>query len=84
VKSDEEARAWKEVFNKIDVGCGTGEISLLLASMGHQVTGLDLSDKIMEKGISYLLISHDIELLYQVCDRIAYLEAGRIVKMEKI
>ncbi|WP_321418486.1 class I SAM-dependent methyltransferase [uncultured Methanomethylovorans sp.] len=59
VKSDEEAKAWKSVFNKVfptgklkilDVGCGTGEISLLLASMGHQVTGLDLSNKMMEKG----------------------------------
>ncbi len=59
VKSDEEAKAWKKAFDSVfpkgklkvlDVGCGTGEISMLLASMGHQVTGLDLSDKMMEKG----------------------------------
>ena len=59
VKSDEESKAWKDVFNSVfpkgklkilDVGCGTGEISLILAGMGHQVTGLDLSDKMMEKG----------------------------------
>jgi ABC-type glutathione transport system ATPase component len=36
-----------------------------------------------EKGISYLLISHDIELLHQVCHRIAYLEDGKIVRIEE-
>ena len=59
VKSDAEADAWKNVFDNVfptgklkilDVGCGTGEISLLLADMGHDVTGIDLSEKMMEKG----------------------------------
>lgn len=30
----------------IDVGCGTGEISLRLAEKGHAVTGIDLSEEI--------------------------------------
>ena len=32
----------------LDLGCGTGSISLLLAKMGYQVTGLDLSGPMLE------------------------------------
>jgi len=31
------------------VGCGTGEISLVLAGMGHRVTGIDLSPKMLDR-----------------------------------
>lgn len=31
----------------IDVGCGTGEISLRLAEKGHKVTGIDLSEEML-------------------------------------
>lgn len=56
--------------------------SMLDVSVQAQV--LRLMQRIQEeKGISYLLISHDIELLHQVCDRIAYLEEGRIVRVEE-
>jgi ubiquinone/menaquinone biosynthesis C-methylase UbiE len=52
IKSDEEREAWKQALQSVlgmghlsvlDAGCGTGEISLLLAEMGHQGTngGID-------------------------------------------
>ncbi len=33
----------------LDVGCGTGVIGLLFSEMGHQVTGVDLSEEMMAK-----------------------------------
>jgi ubiquinone/menaquinone biosynthesis C-methylase UbiE len=59
VKTQEEAKAWIGLFKKVipkgelkvlDVGCGTGELSVLFAEMGHEVIGIDLSEKMMEKG----------------------------------
>ncbi|AKB78892.1 ubiquinone/menaquinone biosynthesis methyltransferase [Methanosarcina horonobensis HB-1 = JCM 15518] len=56
VKSEEEAAAWKALFRQVipgeeltvlDVGCGTGEMSRMLADMGHEVTGIDLSEKML-------------------------------------
>lgn len=56
--------------------------SMLDVSVQAQV--LRLMKRIQEeKGISYLLISHDLEVLHQVCDRIAFLEEGRIVRGEE-
>ena len=58
IKSAEEREAWKALLTRVlgkralsilDVGCGTGEISLLLAEMGHAVTGLDLSDRMLDR-----------------------------------
>ena len=34
----------------LDVGCGTGFFSILLAKMGHEVTGIDLTPEMIEKG----------------------------------
>jgi len=58
IKTEEEHEAWIKVLEKVvpskstkvlDVGCGTGAMSLLLAEMGHQVTGVDLSEKMLAK-----------------------------------
>lgn len=58
IKSEVEREAWKNVFKNLlppgrlkvlDVGCGTCEIGMLFAEMGHHVTGLDLSEKMLSK-----------------------------------
>lgn len=37
-------------FRILDVGCGTGAMGLIFAEMGHCVTGIDLSERMMEQG----------------------------------
>lgn len=53
-----ERTLWKKYISSVlpskslrvlDVGCGTGQISVLMSEMGHTVTGLDLSPGMMEK-----------------------------------
>ncbi|HXF35587.1 MAG TPA: class I SAM-dependent methyltransferase [Actinomycetota bacterium] len=53
-----EAAAWRAVLARhlpppparvLDVGAGTGSISLLAAELGHEVTGLDLSPGMLER-----------------------------------
>lgn len=31
----------------LDIGCGTGSLSLVLAKLEHQITGIDLSPKMI-------------------------------------
>jgi len=60
VQTDEEKKLWMDVFQNVlpegdhlsilDVGCGTGAMGLILAEMGHSVTGIDLSEGMMEVG----------------------------------
>jgi len=58
IGTTEEKIAWKQELGRnlsgspqrvLDVGCGTGVISLLFAEMGHQVAGVDLSEAMMVK-----------------------------------
>lgn len=58
IGSGEEKAAWERELGRnlsgsslrvLDVGCGTGAMGLLFAAMGHQVTGLDLSEGMMAK-----------------------------------
>jgi peptide/nickel transport system ATP-binding protein len=57
--------------------------SMLDVSVQAQI--LRLMQKLQrETGVSYLLISHDLEVLSKVCHRIAYLENGTITSIENI
>ena len=58
IKSRAETEAWRDLFSRLlpekglkilEVGCGTCEISLLLAGLGHEVHGLDISPKMLAK-----------------------------------
>jgi SAM-dependent methyltransferase len=57
LKTDLEAKAWSALLARlfppdepieiIDIGFGTGVLSLLLAELGHKVVGLDLSEEML-------------------------------------
>jgi ubiquinone/menaquinone biosynthesis C-methylase UbiE len=56
IGTEEEKAAWRHELalnipespqEVLDVGCGTGVMGLLLAEMGHRVTGIDLSEEMM-------------------------------------
>jgi ubiquinone/menaquinone biosynthesis C-methylase UbiE len=58
LQSEEQRDAWLSVLRAwtgdsseriLDVGCGTGVISLLLADLGHDVTGVDYSTEMLEQ-----------------------------------
>jgi 2-polyprenyl-3-methyl-5-hydroxy-6-metoxy-1,4-benzoquinol methylase len=58
LRTDAERRAWLTLLeslfpperrlNILDLGCGTGFLSLLLAELGHGVVGLDLTEGMLE------------------------------------
>ncbi len=60
VQTAEEKTLWTAAFLSVlpageqlrilDVGCGTGAMGLILAEMGHTVTGIDLSEGMMAVG----------------------------------
>ncbi len=57
---ERERRAWQEHFTSIlgtgpldilDVGCGPGIVSMQLADLGHRMTSVDLSDRMLEHAV---------------------------------
>lgn len=60
IQNARESEAWASYIKRhlpegrlkvLDAGCGTGEVGILMAGMGHDVTGIDISEKMLEKAI---------------------------------
>ncbi|MEV6347130.1 class I SAM-dependent methyltransferase [Actinoplanes sp. NPDC051851] len=58
----EDDRAWAEVWAQalpeapidvLDVGTGSGHVAVTLARLGHRVTGIDLSEGMLERARAY-------------------------------
>lgn len=73
IATEEEKRLWMEAFNAVlpkndnlrilDVGCGTGAMGLILSEMGHEVSGIDLSEGMMEVG-RRKAAEHDLSMTF--------------------
>jgi ubiquinone/menaquinone biosynthesis C-methylase UbiE len=74
--SANEKEAWKRVLMSelpetglrvLDIGCGTGELSLVLAEMGNDVVGIDLSEKMLNQARSKAK-AHDLRIRFELGD----------------
>ncbi|WP_197022356.1 class I SAM-dependent methyltransferase [Candidatus Blastococcus massiliensis] len=51
----------------LDLGCGTGSVSVLLAELGHRVTGVDLSPRMVERATAKAR-RHSVEIDLRIGD----------------
>ena len=57
----------KKELKILDVGCGCGFFSLILAEQGHDVTGIDLTESMIERG-RILAEKHGLHAAFQQMD----------------
>ena len=80
-RTDAQGRVWRRLISEIsgptpldvlDVGCGTGILSLLLAEKGHRVTGVDVAPAMLAeartKAVAQQLDVHFIEADVEALD----------------
>lgn len=73
IYSHRERFAWQEILSKalgrgslriLDVGTGPGIVANLLADLGHEVTGIDASEKMLKKALeNSAALHHSLEFI---------------------
>ncbi|WP_459193683.1 class I SAM-dependent methyltransferase [Halosimplex sp. J119] len=96
IHTDEQRERWLSVLSEwtgepprrtLDVGCGTGVVSLLLAALGHDVTGVDFAPAMLDRarakadgaGLSVDFFRGDAERLALPDDAVELLTARHLV-----
>lgn len=64
VDADAWARIWTDALPQpaadvLDVGTGSGQVAFLLAALGHRVTGIDLSEGMIERAREHAALVDD-------------------------
>ena len=59
----------------LDLGCGTGSVSIILAEKGFDVTGIDISSEMLSMA-ALKTNEQNLKIKY-ACENMAYLDAGR-------
>jgi ubiquinone/menaquinone biosynthesis C-methylase UbiE len=77
IHSDGEKQTWlgilagaldnKKKLKILDAGTGTGALALLLAEMGHEVFGIDLSDEMLKRA-QIKAKAKDLKVIFEVAD----------------
>jgi 2-polyprenyl-3-methyl-5-hydroxy-6-metoxy-1,4-benzoquinol methylase len=62
-------KKWLPVSNStvLDIGCGTGSLSVVLARLGHPVTGIDLSPAMIAMAQAKA-VSHGLQIAFYIMD----------------
>jgi ubiquinone/menaquinone biosynthesis C-methylase UbiE len=77
--SEAQRQAWGEVLSPLaggppqrvlDVGCGTGFLAIIFASLGHAVTGVDFAPQMVERA-RQKAIRESLDIDFQVGDAVA-------------
>ena len=72
---DRLAKAGGLVGKVLDAGCGTGEHALLAGSLGHEVVGVDLSERAIELAVSKAT-ERDVKARFLVADALHLIDLG--------
>ena len=87
--SETQRQAWRELLSPLagvppqrvlDVGCGTGFLAIILASLGHSVTAVDFAPEMVERARRRAL-RENLDVEFQVGDAVALHSADETFDM---